>query len=318
MGDSTLLETQGNFSHDYRSWNKSGKYYTIKLLVKNEHGCFDTASQRVTITTPRPEPRFDVNNLNGCPPLNVTFTNNTAYANSYWWNFGDGFKSADKNPTHSYDIPGTYNVTMVVEGDGGKDTTQIKITVFRTPEARFSLSGSIMNVTDSIHTKNNSSYASIYEWDFGDGTVVQGFEPSHKFREAGIYTVKHTAISTEGCKDDTVAFNAINVLAPCGIEFPNAFTPNTAGPSINGRYFGLEATNDIFFPGKLEKGIDKYQLEIFDKWGEIIFSTTDKEVGWDGYYRGVLSKLDVYVWKCKATCVDGSKINLVGDVTLLR
>lgn len=318
MGDQTTLNTTGSFAHDYTSWNKNGKHYTIKLRVENEQGCFDTVSQRIVITSPRPEPNVVVNDTAGCPPLNIAFDNNTAYATKYYWDFGDGFKSIDEDPSHVYNYPGTYNVTMIVEGDGGRDSSVVAVTVYRVPEAKFRLSGSFLNMTDSLRTVNLSSYASAYEWDFGDGELSTDKNPSHKYRQEGVYSVKLTAISQEGCKDDTTSINGVNVQAPCGIEFPNAFTPNPSGPSQNGAYIGLESTNDIFFPAKLEKGIDTYHLEVYNKWGEMVFATDDKLSGWDGYYRDKLSKMDVYVWKCKATCVDGSKINLIGDVSLIR
>ena len=67
----------------------------------------------------------------------------------------------------------------------------------------------------------------------------------------------------------------------------------------------------------LHLGVEEYDLQIFNKWGELLFESDDVWRGWDGYYRGALCKQDVYVWKAKARFVDGQSIVKTGDVTLL-
>ena len=99
------------------------------------------------------------------------------------------------------------------------------------------------------------------------------------------------------------------------LVFPNAFTPNDLGPS-DGSYEPDQLNNDIFFP--IQKGVQEYKLQIFNRWGELIFQSEDVNIGWDGYYRGELCKQDVYVWKVRALFSDGEEIEKAGDVTLLR
>jgi gliding motility-associated-like protein len=67
----------------------------------------------------------------------------------------------------------------------------------------------------------------------------------------------------------------------------------------------------------LHKGVVLYELQIFNKWGEQIFETNDIHRGWDGYYRGELSKEDVYVWKASVTFSNGTSKIMTGDLTLL-
>jgi gliding motility-associated-like protein len=98
------------------------------------------------------------------------------------------------------------------------------------------------------------------------------------------------------------------------IDFPNAFTPNTSGAS-GGAYDPFGFDNDVFFP--MHRGVAEYQLQIFNKWGELLFESTDVYKGWDGYYRGILCRQDVYAWKVKARFADGQKYENAGDVTLL-
>jgi gliding motility-associated-like protein len=64
--------------------------------------------------------------------------------------------------------------------------------------------------------------------------------------------------------------------------------------------------------------VEDYKLEVFNRWGELLFVTEDVKVGWDGYYRGQPAKQDVYVWKAYAKFSDGRETTMKGDVTLLR
>ena len=110
--------------------------------------------------------------------------------------------------------------------------------------------------------------------------------------------------------------NAVTVLKDCILLFPNAFTPiDKAG---DGKYLPNlpETTNDIFHP--VWVNIEKYHLEIFNRWGQLIFSSNSLDVGWNGFYKSLLSKQDVYVWKAEATCIGGKKILKIGNVILIR
>ena len=97
---------------------------------------------------------------------------------------------------------------------------------------------------------------------------------------------------------------------------PNAFTPNPNGTSGDGIYDPASHDNDIFHPNI--SGLQTYELDIFDRWGELIFVSKDIRVGWDGYYKGKLCEQSVYVWKIIGTTIDGKNINKAGDLTLLR
>jgi gliding motility-associated-like protein len=98
------------------------------------------------------------------------------------------------------------------------------------------------------------------------------------------------------------------------IEFPNAFSPNVV-ESSGGFYNVNSLDNDVFFP--IHKGVEDYKLQIFNKWGELLYESSDIAKGWDGYYRGQLVKQDVYVWKVEARFVNGQKYEKAGDVTVI-
>jgi len=85
---------------------------------------------------------------------------------------------------------------------------------------------------------------------------------------------------------------------------PNIFTPNDDGK------------NDLFTV--YGTGFNKIEISIFDRWGAKLYTTTDIAKGWDGTFKGVLSKEDTYVYKVNFTTLDGKKHTKTGHVTLLK
>jgi gliding motility-associated-like protein len=108
---------------------------------------------------------------------------------------------------------------------------------------------------------------------------------------------------------------AVTGKAAGDLVFPNAFTPSNTGPT-DGVYDPASFSNDYFFP--VFEGVEAYKLQVFNRWGEVVFESTDITIGWDGYYRDQPAKQDVYAWKAYARFSDGRETTLAGDVTLLR
>ncbi len=89
------------------------------------------------------------------------------------------------------------------------------------------------------------------------------------------------------------------------------------GPS-SCKYINVPATFNIFRSLCLREGVEDYRLEIYNKWGELLYVSEDVMIGWDGYFKGKLCKQDVYVWRCRGTFSNGKGFELAGDVTLLH
>lgn len=99
--------------------------------------------------------------------------------------------------------------------------------------------------------------------------------------------------------------DSITVFVGGDLFVPNVFTPGD-----------INSLNDIFL--SLGRDIEKVEMLIFNRWGELLYSTQDKNDGWDGKYKGKLCPLGVYVWKIHYTETSGRTGNLIGHVTLLR
>lgn len=320
MGDGTIIHSTDweTIEHEY-TWpagDYATKYYDVSLMASNEF-CHDSLSQTVVVHAPFPVVGFEPA-TEGCPPFEVQFVNESEYGMEYFWDFDDGNFSQLENPAHTFYEPGTYNVKLLVSGEGGIDSTYQQITVFEMPKASFRVAPEEVQLPyESVRMINLSSMASYFEWHMGDGTVYYDFEPEHMYEQAGDYDIR-LRVGTNTfpqCYDETTKEGAVIAEQECQIIFPDAFTPNTSGPG-DGTYIVNDPANHVFYP--IHTGVKDYQLVIYNRWGEFLFRSTDINVGWDGYYRGKLSSMDVYVWKVKATCHSGKEIEMAGDVTLYR
>jgi PKD repeat protein len=296
-------------TYTYGHWG----IYDIFLRVANDH-CSDSAYQKVILVPPVPVAAFDSSHK-GCSPVVMNFKNQSTWANTYLWEFDDGKMSSLANPTHIFEKPGLYNVKLTIDGDGGKSHAYQTIEVYPNPVAQFTMQPDTAMLPDAIVKAYNQSQLGVtYLWDFGDGTFSTDKDPQHTYTELGIYNVKLVAWTEHQCPD-TSNIKRIYVEGAGGIVYPNAFTPNQSGPS-GGFYNPADLSNDVFFPH--HDGVIEYQLEIYTRWGELIFTSDDVKVGWDGYHKGQLCKQDVYIWKVKGRYTNGKTFMKAGDVTLLR
>ncbi len=312
MDDGTELNIQEPASYTYGDWGT----YQIRLIGANNF-CSDTAYRTITINPPVPIANF-TGPASGCAPLTVQFNNLSQYAAISNWQFGDGGQANATNPVYTYYQPGTYTVTLFVTGYDGSQDFMVQeqiIQVYPNAQAAFTVTPNEVSVpSQPVYCLNLSSNANYYEWQFGDEQTSNEINPIHYYQEEGIYSITLIANNQYNCPDTMHVVDAVYARVGGEISFPNAFTPVATGGN-GGAYNPNSFDNDIFFP--LHSGVSEYHLLIYNKWGELLFESNDVNRGWDGYYRGILCKQDVYVWKVRARFVDGQRFEQAGDVTLL-
>jgi len=309
-GDTLLTSSSDTFSYTYPHWGR----YTIRLKVYSNK-CSDTTSLNVVLYAPRPIADFD-SAAEGCAPLTIRFRNQSIYGERYYWEFDDGSVSEVTHPVHTFVDPGEYNVKLTVYAEGGTDVHYEQVKVYPRPIVDFNVEPQLVMIPDDqIQCFNNTQYGDKYIWYFGDGNTSEETNPSHYYKELGVYTIKLVAISPFGCSDSLERVNIVQVMGKGKIEFPNAFTPSMSGPK-GGRYDPHATDNDIFFP--YHEGVAQYHLEIYDRWGELLFVSDDVNIGWDGYYKGKLCKQGVYVYKARGKFYNGRTFVKAGDITLIH
>ncbi len=162
----------------------------------------------------QPVARFSGNNVAGCAPILVNFSDESTGNPNFWkWDLGNGTISYLQNPSVTYFIPGNYNVKLVVKNAAGQDSL-IKtnyVQVHAAPMVDFIASQtSGCNTVSTIFT-DRSNGSNAWQWDFGDGIFSTEQNPSHVYTQTGSYNVSLKAINGEGCALTLVKQAYINV-----------------------------------------------------------------------------------------------------------
>ena len=316
FGDGFTSSEENPVPHTYEQPGN----YTIKLKLEESH-CESYDSVNIFIQPTAPIADFTYDPGSGCAPLTVNFTNLTKYGDpdAYRWYFGQGEGiSTNEHPTHTYYAPGVYSVKLEATNESGITDAAVKrliIEVFPVPHADFAIRPETVKLPeDPIYTTNLSFEADSYLWDFGDGVNSAEFEPSHIYTDTGRYDITLIAMTEKGCKDTVTYENIVEVIDGNEIQIPNAFTPSLDGPTGGSRY--ADGRNDVFYP--VTEGVIAYRMQIYNRWGELLFATEDTNLGWDGYYKGRLCAPDIYIYKIDFKFIDGREVMKFGDVALIR
>ena len=313
IGGSGVFEEPNNSVTNVSNLGSGLNTFRWSLLI---NGCVSSDDVSIIYNVP-PEVNFVISSSAGCPPLTVYYINNSLNNLDFIWEFGDGNTSTDVTVQHVYNEPGDYQATLKIFGANGeivsRDTT---ITVYEQPKASFIVVNHEVYIPeeDAIFI-NTSEDAVKYNWNFGDSTTSTLKDPKHEYTSEGEYDVFLEAWSENNCYDYHLVEKGVEVYDIGVISFPNAFTPNTNGPS-GGVYNPSDYSNDVFYP--IGEGINEYHLEIFNKWGVFLFESNDILIGWDGYYDNKLLNEGVYVWKVTGKLNNGRAFKKVGTVLLIR
>lgn len=267
------------------------------------------------LPTPYIDPKSNI--YQGCAPLCVNFSNSNTIYDICRWDPGDGSGTIDSClAQHCYNTGGIYYPTLTVVDQFGctnTDSTQFAVEVFNNPGANFSYS--IRDVDLYIHKEvvftDISPFYGTNEWYFvreGD-TIFQFFNEENvkvNFQISGEYNVWLIVTDNNGCTDTIMKTVVVKDLE--FIYVPNTFTPNGNGdnekfkPSIVGFY-----------------DYETYKFMVFNRWGQLIFSSNNHNEAWDGTYKGEMSKEDTYVWKLEIRLLyEDRKEEYIGHVNLLK
>lgn len=295
--------------------------FIIKMEATNGT-CTETFQQTVTIEDGPALVDFIGRPVEGCVPLLVEFENLTRFSDpaTYRWEFGDNQRATGVvNPTHLYNTPGVYTVSLTARNSTGQDVEEIKteyIVVNEAPQASFTIPDDFRQVFTAapVQFVNTSIGADAFIWRFGDGNTSNDRDPIHAYADSGVYDVTIIAINTTtGCQDSFALDAQVQVILGGESKVANAFTPNRSGP---GSASPNPQDNDIFLPQV--EGVNDFNMKVYNRWGELLFESSDQDQGWDGYYKGQLMPQGVYVYRLELTFENGRREAKVGDITLIR
>ncbi|MBL0102946.1 MAG: gliding motility-associated C-terminal domain-containing protein [Bacteroidetes bacterium] len=209
-------------------------------------------------------------------------------------------------PTHVFAHAGEYSIKLTsITADGcSHDTTMLKIIkVYPMPIADFIADPAVTSIYEPvIQFQNHTVNGDTYQWTFGDSATSTLVSPNHTYAEVGAYEVVLMTSTNHNCRDTTRGI----VRVEYGYSFyvPSAFTPNGDG------------VND-FFQG-YGSFIKDYEMSIYDRWGILVYKTSEYDKPWDGKIKNREVENDVFVYRIQVTDQKDSPHTYLGKITLIR
>ncbi len=187
--------------------------FNVRLVASDENGCYNDTTVLDIVVNPVPSADFEFDRAEMCSlPAEINFINNSEGAAGYQWMFGDGSTSSHNNPTHIYNLPDTFAVTLVATNQFScKDSVEDVVTIFPMPEADFGIEGGEGCSPVHVQFVNRSSNSNNYYWDFGDGKPSREYAPLHRFDSAGYHSIKLVVSIHDVCYDSIELHDIVRV-----------------------------------------------------------------------------------------------------------
>ena len=280
--------------------------YTVNVISSN--GCVAAATGAVTLQLVRkPTVNFTYDKYCAGFPTQFTDQSNTANSNvvTYSWIFGQGQgTSTQQNPVYTFPTANTYSVSLTV-----------------TPVACPSLATSITKPVSTVAPPANQRYISLNAVENRDlqlearvfGGATYSWAPSSGLSSSTISNpifnynaqVDYVITITTGIGCIIKDTQLVRIFKEKEIYVPKGFSPNGDG------------NNDKIFPRLVGVRTLNY-FKVFNRWGQLIFMSTNINEGWDGTYKGVKQPMEGYVWIAEGVDIDNNIIKRTGTFLLLR
>jgi gliding motility-associated-like protein len=254
---------------------------------------------------------FDYRILYGCEFDTVTFSHDGRNGVTDWyWNFDNIGLSTLQNPEFVFPTFGYKKVQLYVWNGVCGDSAEVTVHLDNELIAGFTYPDVVCPEDQAIFTDTSIGNVVSWNWDFGNGAIsIQEAPPPQKYppvtmEKQKMYNVSLIVENNLGCFD--TARHQVKVVRSCYITVPNAFTPN------------FDGNNDFLYPLNAYKAVN-LEFNIFNRYGQLIFHTTDWTRQWDGTINGQLQSTGVYVWTLRYSDRDtGQKIFRRGTTVLIR
>ena len=281
----------------------------IFLKVSDQNGC---AFYDSIYVFKHPKPIIDfltdtvcVGEVNSFSSLSTV---DSGYITEYNWILPDNSVLTGVTATHTFLNAGEFTIGHFVESSFGCIDTAFKINVLKVleePTVDFVFEKEIQGFSEIISFTNKtkgSPFTSLL-WTFDKFGTSEENNPILEINESTKFIVRLEIVDSMGCEG--FAEKEIIVSLGSEIHLPNAFSPNG------------DNKNEVFKPIGIPFPF-KYQMEVFNRWGELLFVTNDINVGWDGTYMGNDVTEGIYIYKISLVDYNGKHISKKGNFTLVR
>jgi gliding motility-associated-like protein len=309
VGDNIILQASGALTYTWGQFTGNGSQQSLTAQASavysisgtDVNNCANTQSISITVF---PNPTLTVTPDQAICLGEIVLVNVTG-ANSYVWSPAGSGSQSYLSPSSTT----TYSITGTDLNDCISQLTTT-VTVHPLPQALVEATP-LITTSDSpfISFTNNSIGAATSTLTVGDGVVYNNFdsqvEHTYPFSE-GNYSVSLLVENQYGCLDSTEL--VIQIKGDEIFYVPNTFTPDG------------DEHNHVFNP-VFTAGFDpaNYELNIYNRWGELLFQSFNASKGWDGYYNNVVCPVGTYTWKITYKIPDTDAYKIVsGHLNLIR
>jgi gliding motility-associated-like protein len=287
----------------------------VSYYVEDINGCKDQIDSSFWW---RPAPPYLIvqpNRFIECAPGLIEFTNLSYPIDSTYtvvWDYGDGQRdSGIISPDHVYQNEGKYDVSLYIQSPIGcevADTFIQLILMVEPPIAAFEYDTTLAlnQFQRTIQFFNKSIREQYQGWIFEPGMTSIQENPLHTFTDTGLVQVTLVATHEQGCKDSISQW--LDIVPEVSFTMPNAFTPNG------------DSENDDFKGNGWSEFMRLFHMQIWNRWGELVFETTKPTEGWNGTLKnnGQLCADGVYLYTVNYTDTRGNTQQLKGSLQLMR
>ena len=285
----------------------TGGTYTVSLITTNNFGCQSKFDQLVQVGIP--------------PPVAVSGPAHICYGNSAQL-IATGGVTYSWSPANTLDMPASSNPLA-------SPLTSTEYSVLITTSVIVNGAACKFVLTNFVQVTQLSqvpvgAYANPPEVIVGNGsTLIYTGSPGALVTWYPLNsTTPTTGYTVTAYPDKPSTYTAVATLGPCARNVEvrvdaisatcldtDAFVPNTFTPNSDGN-------NDMLLVRGLK--LDEFYFAVYNRWGELVFETNDRTVGWDGKYKGRPADVGVFGWYLKVRCLNGQEAFKKGNVTLIR
>jgi gliding motility-associated-like protein len=323
IGEPVIIQNLSEYATNYQ-WNYNGNEISSFVPIIDYVEGLDeimliaiTGNCRDTVIVPliahkKPEPKFDFQNE--CVGAPYKIVNHSIDPDNspldVHWEIGTNYQSTNWTPSFTAENDASYVIALNVTNQYGCTAgIQAKAKAFPLPKAHFSQSENSLaeNVAMVFFQDESSSDVTTWQWLVNNQNVYNGTDFYHEFEGEGTFSVVLIVENEHSCRD--TADNEIEVKPTLTVYVPNTFTPNG------------DEHNHLFYPVFSGSNLDRksYSFLIYNRWGEIVYQTTDLNEGWNGFYNSSPCIQGTYSWEISFKKVNKEKMeHLVGHVNLVR
>ena len=258
-----------------------------------------------------PVANFSINTTQTCSPSLVKFQNlseNNNYPFTSEWTFSNGETSTQLNPFIIFSEPGDFDATLMVTGSNGCSNSYFMpgvVQINPSPVSNFNVSPSVASIYDPEFTLNDfSTNADSCRYAMGNGDTISVFDSVYTYADTGSYLITQLVSNEFGCHD--TSYTNVRVDFGYKIFIPTSFSPN--GDGLNDRFtvYGED--------------IQDFSMIVYNRWGQMLYRTFDKDNGWDGKTRLSESLVgnDTYFYVIKLKDKLGNNFIYEGNFNIMR